>query len=459
MWMKWDEMKQIAYAVLRNCNDVPFCEIRVEKTVTWSALVSQNRISKLYSTADEGINISLYSKERKTSLILPGEQAKDNAASLPHLVKKMSQSTNSAPTWIEMAETRSCHENCTEQFAPCDDLLSMAERTLQEVQLLQATSTKIDVVSNCGTVRKAYLNTVGADSEASYPFSEYDLFLRGGPLEISYSGYVNRAPHKSDDMLSAVIDYMKHICKPLSRARQVKPRRCPLVLDVVPFSVIVHEVFGHLLEYDLATKTCFSKKDLETAIVPSILTIRDIPSLKNSFHVPFDEEGTAGEEALLVEEGILKTFLADRKTAYETCQVPKGNCRAQCYTHSPMIRSRITVLEPGDHSFQELLEEAEGGLYLYGAYFVDAQPDGTFTVKVPLAYPIQKGELGDPLLRIRLSGNIFDFSKQIVALEKESQFQIGHCSKGTSGNVQQVKVGTICPRAAFRSWDVESDTG
>jgi predicted Zn-dependent protease len=90
-------------------------------------------------------------------------------------------------------------------------------------------------------------------------------------------------------------------------------------------------------------------------------------------------------------------------------------------------------------------------------YRVDARPDGTFTLGVPLAYNITKGELGDPFYGIKISGNLFDFLKKMTALEKESTFQISHCSKGTGGSVQNVKVGAVVPAAAFTEWNVECD--
>lgn len=450
--MKWDELMSTAHAALESCRNVPFCEVRLEKAVSWSAAVSQNRISKLYCTVNEGINVSLYSKEKKMSLFLPGEKAETVRVLLPSLVEEMA---GSPPSWMGEVETESCHLAISAEFHPDEEALSMARWTLQEIPPLQRGSIKMSAIATCGFVKKAYMNSIGAESESSLPFSEYNLFLRGGPLNISYSGYLDRSPHRSQDMLTAVVKYMNDMSTAFSRARKAKPSKCPLVMDVVPFSILVHEVFGHLLEYDLAVKNCFHTEDIETAVVPQVITIRDSPSLEDFFYIPFDDEGTVAKETLLVEKGVLKTFLVDRKTACETNQSPNGNSRAECYRKTPMIRSRITELERGDHGFQELLEEAEGGLYLYGAFMVDAHPDGNFTVGVPLAYTIQKGELGDPVIGIKISGNIFDLFKKITALENRSRFQIGHCSKGTSESVQYVRVGTVCPRAAFTSWDVE----
>ncbi|MBU7023075.1 MAG: hypothetical protein HXS40_02820, partial [Theionarchaea archaeon] len=402
--MEWEELQQKAYSILARCKKVSFCEVRLEKVETWSAVISQNRISKLYCTSSEGINLSLYSGTKKTTFFLPGEKAEDLERTVSQFTKGMS---DSLPPWIGEAETESCCRELKKEINPLQETLTMGEWVLQEVCSLQDNQGKITAVVRGGKVKKAYMNNREVESEFSCPFSEYDLYLQTDRGDFGHFNHVHRPPHESYDLFHPITGYMKQISEAFPSATQVYPCRCPLVLDAVPFSVLVHEAFGHLLEYDLATMARFTRESLETSFTSHMVTISDIPSVEGTFSIPFDDEGTVGKESSPVEKGILKEFLVDREAAHETGQIPKGNGRAEGYRHAPMIRSRITVLHPGEHHFEELLEEAEGGLYLYGTYLVDARPDGVFRLGVPLAYPIHRGELGTPFCGAIISGNIF----------------------------------------------------
>lgn len=448
--MRWNELKEKAADALHLCKkcDV-FGEVRVEKQVTWSAVTYQQELSRLYSTSQETIHVTLYTGERKISLFLPGEQS----AALNNLLNHVLPRGSTAPPWIELVEKQGCSLHIKGESSP-EESLGMVEQTAMD---LLHRDYKIGESARCGHIQKAYMNTMDAESECFLPFSEYNTFVKGGKIDFYYSGYVHRPPHLAQDMQDRVTDYVERICRTLPIAQKISRRSCPIVMDVVPFSVIIHEVFGHLLEYDLAVTCLFSADDRGTSVAPESVTVLDVPCVEKYFYVPFDDEGTVGKEAILVEKGVLKEFLVDRKTAHTLMQSPKGSSRAEDATVFPMIRSRTTILEGGTHTVEELLEEAEGGLYLYGVYRVDARPDGSFTIGVPVAYTISHGELGDAVYGIKISGNLFDFLKKMTALGKESTFQISHCSKGTGGSIQNVKVGALVPAAAFAEWNVECD--
>jgi predicted Zn-dependent protease len=445
--MEWDDLKQTAYSILKKCRDVPFCEIRIEQVTAWSVVVEE-KISKLYCINNEGINISLHSKDRHLSFFLPGDRVCD----LESVLSQFLMHTGHPPPWIEKVEAEKHTFEFYEKFNPPEETLFMAEWTLQEIPLLQGEVYKINTIARSGFARKAYMNNIGGECETVHPFSEYNLSVRGGKIDFLYSGYLHRPPQKSQNMLDTVKTYAKTVCEALPHAKAMNPCTAPLVLDVMPFSIIVHEL-GHLLEYDFATQSCFTLNDIGNPVTSKAVTLRDIPSTAG-FCIPFDDEGTAGRDALLIDKGVLRGFLVDRKTAHETTLEVKGNSRAETYMHSPMIRSRTTALDPGEYTMEELLEEADGGFYLYGAHAVDATPDGAFTIAIPLAYFIKKGELHTPFFGIQLSGNLFTFCSNIGAVAKESAFQISHCSKGFK-TVQKVKVGTLCPAAFFTSWNVE----
>ena len=69
---------------------------------------------------------------------------------------------------------------------------------------------------------------------------------------------------------------------------------------------------------------------------PLITVIDDatIPGKRGSFR--FDDEGTGAERTVLVEKGVLKTFMYDRLTAMKDGARSTGNGRRESYKHRPI---------------------------------------------------------------------------------------------------------------------------
>ncbi|MBE0602025.1 MAG: TldD/PmbA family protein, partial [Deltaproteobacteria bacterium] len=90
--------------------------------------------------------------------------------------------------------------------------------------------------------------------------------------------------------------------------------RMPVVLSQEAGGTMVHEAVGHGLEADLALRGMSVYKDrLGRRIASPLVSIADdatLPGRRGSFGI--DDEGTPGENTLLVENGILKGFLHDR---------------------------------------------------------------------------------------------------------------------------------------------------
>ena len=61
---------------------------------------------------------------------------------------------------------------------------------------------------------------------------------------------------------------------------------------------------------------------------------------------PYDDEGTASQRTLLVEDGILVGYLYDRLNAMRMNAVSTGNGRRESYRHKPIPRMSNTMILP-----------------------------------------------------------------------------------------------------------------
>jgi len=109
---------------------------------------------------------------------------------------------------------------------------------------------------------------------------------------------------------------------------------------------------------------------------------------------------------------------------------PSGIARAESCKVPPLIRMRNTVLLPGDYSKEELFEDIKFGYYLVSFRGGQANLDGTFQVGVQEAYEIVKGEVGDPVRNMSISGNTLETLALIDAVAKDFELSYGICGKG-----------------------------
>jgi TldD protein len=94
-------------------------------------------------------------------------------------------------------------------------------------------------------------------------------------------------------------------------ARKAPAGRMPVVLSSAAGGTMIHEAVGHGLEADLAQSglSVYSNRLGEQIASPLITVLDDatLPGRRGSFR--FDDEGTDAECTVLVDKGILKTFV------------------------------------------------------------------------------------------------------------------------------------------------------
>jgi PmbA protein len=146
--------------------------------------------------------------------------------------------------------------------------------------------------------------------------------------------------------------------------RKVATRRVPIVFD----SRISGSLVGHLASAangsSIARKTSFLREKLGEKIFASGIEIVDDPSRRRGLRSrPFDAEGIAGRRRMLVEDGVLKTWLLDCATARELNLETTGHAqRGVSSTPSPGPSNLHLV--PGDKSPDQLVADIEDGFYV-----------------------------------------------------------------------------------------------
>ena len=220
-------------------------------------------------------------------------------------------------------------------------------------------------------------------------------------------------------------------------ARKAPAGRMPVVLSSEAGGTMIHEAIGHGLEADLAQSglSVYSGKIGQQIAAPVITVVDDatLPWRRGSFSV--DDEGTEGQRTILVDRGVLKTYLYDRLTAMKDRTRSTGNGRRESYRHRPIPRMTNTLIVPGTTKPGEILRSTPKGLFVrkMGGGQVNTV-NGEFVFEVSEGYLIENGRIGEPVRGATLVGNGPAVLMSIDLVGSDLGFSIGTCGKDGQGS-------------------------
>jgi len=212
-------------------------------------------------------------------------------------------------------------------------------------------------------------------------------------------------------------------------AQSPKGGTFPVVLDQELAGVFVHEAVGHATEGDIILEgdSCLEGK-LGQQIGSELVTVKDDPSLMRNGYYPFDDEGSKAQETVLVEKGVLKSYLNSRETAGRLGGVPR-NARAEG-TDRPVVRMSNTFIDNGDWKLEEILEELGSGIYLAGSRGGQVSTgEGVFQFNAKRGFLVEKGVKTKLLRDVSLSGKILQTMLDVKAVGNDLKFNSGRCGK------------------------------
>ena len=128
---------------------------------------------------------------------------------------------------------------------------------------------------------------------------------------------------------------------------------------------MIHEACGHALEGDIVYKNRSVFKDRIGEVVANpAVTLIDDATIEGAFgSYKFDDEGTPAQRTILIEDGILKAYMADVFCNKMWGLPLTGNGRRESYTSYPITRMSNTFLLPGNMEKGEIISRVSFGLY------------------------------------------------------------------------------------------------
>ncbi len=209
-----------------------------------------------------------------------------------------------------------------------------------------------------------------------------------------------------------------------------------IVISSEAGGTMIHEAVGHGLEADIVHQGISIYKDkIGSQVASKLVTVVDdatIPGLRGSYK--FDDEGKPGEKTVLIEDGILKTYMHDLKSSKKDAVNPTGNGRRESYRNRPIVRMTNTLIVPGKDDPESIIKSVGKGLFAkrMGGGQVNTL-NGDFVFEAQEAYLIENGKIGEPVRGATLIGNGPKILMEIDMVGTDLGYGIGTCGKEGQG--------------------------
>jgi len=211
-------------------------------------------------------------------------------------------------------------------------------------------------------------------------------------------------------------------------ACKIKTKEVPVIFDPEIAASLLRNLSSALSGYSLYKGASFLVGKLGSKIGSELLTVIDdgtIPGALGS--KPFDGEGLPTRKKIVVEKGVLRSYLLDSYSGRKLGFPSTGNA-SRSVGEPPGVAPTNFYLPAGNHSPEEIIGSVEDGFYVteligFGVNLVTGDYSrgavGQWIEKGKWAYPVEEvtiaGNLKEMLLNIEMVGNDLEMRSRIAA--------------------------------------------
>ena len=206
-------------------------------------------------------------------------------------------------------------------------------------------------------------------------------------------------------------------------ARKVPTTRVPVVFDQRTAGNLLGSLFEAVTGDAIYRQASFLAGKLGQKIAAESVNVVDDGSMRGGFgSAPFDDEGVRTRRTVVIERGVLKSYLLNCYTARKLGMKTTGNA-SRGLTGNPAVGAHNFFLEPGSASADELVRSVKNGFYV-----TDFMGHGVNIVTGDLSYGatglwIENGELAYPVEEVTVAGNLLDMFQGIAAIGSDLEFR------------------------------------
>ncbi len=392
-----------------------FAEVYCEETVSGSIQTVGGLVEKANSRKIVGVGVRIAHKLQSVYGFSNSKNPEDLLKLASDLSKSFTDETKTKPTKLGELEVGKKHRV---KISPLD--VKQSEKVEMLKKAYKAAKAYDEVIQQVMVNLTEWVQTVLiANSEGRYVTEDRTRIRIGinaiaGKDGMMQTGYEAPGTGKGyeyfmeDVNLEDIARDAARIAKTMLFADECPSGVMPVVIDNEFGGVIFHEACGHSLEATSVAKNAsvFCGK-LNQQVASAIVTAIDDGTIENGWgSANFDDEGYPQQRRVLIENGILKSYMVDKLNSRRMEHQPTGSSRRESYRYSPTSRMSNTFIDNGTSTFDEIIASTEYGLYAAKMGGGSVNPgSGDFNFAVSEGYIIRNGKIAEPVRGASLVGN------------------------------------------------------
>lgn len=290
--------------------------------------------------------------------------------------------------------------------------------------------TRVKTISDCSyqeKIQEIYIrNTKGLDLEDSHIIGMISLSAvteEGNNMQTGYSHYIFK--ELSEEYKEKLIKDSVGDAIAMLGAESIKSGNYEIILR----SNVAADMFSYFSPIFLGSTVqknlSLMKGKLDSKVAVDFFNIVEDPLMENGKHFrTFDDEGTVAYSKHIIENGILKTFLHNNKTAEKHGSKSTGNGFRNSHKSSIGVMSTNMYIEEGDKSLEDMIKIMERGIIITDIHGLHAginPTSGDFSLSSN-GLLVENGKVVRPLAQITVAGNLYTMLKDIKYIGNDTKF-------------------------------------
>ncbi|MCW4001999.1 MAG: TldD/PmbA family protein [Candidatus Bathyarchaeota archaeon] len=207
------------------------------------------------------------------------------------------------------------------------------------------------------------------------------------------------------------------------KAKKIESGTSPIIFTQLALGALLHYTLINAVKANFVQRERSALKGkIGEKVASNLVTINDNGLLEGGLQTrKFDGEGVPTQKTLVIENGILKSYLYDNYTARKVGVESTGNAfrgGLASYASTPVLEATNFTFTQGNKPPEHLINEMDDGLIVYsvqGAHSSNPE-SGEFSIVATPAWKIEKGSLTHAAKGTLLAGTIFEVLENISAL-------------------------------------------
>jgi PmbA protein len=206
-------------------------------------------------------------------------------------------------------------------------------------------------------------------------------------------------------------------------ARKVATQQVPVVFEAEVAASLLRHLASAVSGYSLYKGMSFLAGRLGERVAPEHVTVIDDGTIARGLGSrPFDGEGVRTRRTVVVDRGVLRSYLFDSYSARKLKALTTGNA-GRSIGDAPQVSSQNLYLERGATSTEEILHSVKRGLYVTELIGHGVNPVTGDYSRGAVGLWIEDGELAYPVEEITIAGNLLQMFRDLEMVGSELSFR------------------------------------